>query len=185
MTISKAFPTTLLLLLGLLGSACGKGGTGNNNNGNPSTCSGTLSGTVNATITDCSFLWSNLGASALVTNDGHITTTDEDSAHTFTSFGLSFETTGDATAITLNDSTATVSSASLILSNPNGAGLLAYHSKKPNDPGAMVGSATITVQSAEPGSLPNTWNLHGTASATMVAPPKVSYSGTVSVAITF
>ena len=172
--------------LGLLAlGAGGCGGDGGGTGSEMSTCSGTLSGTVSAKVTDCKFLWSVTNGTALIQNDGHITTDDELANNSFFAFGLDFQTTGDARAMTLDAASATVTSASLMLSNPSGAGLIAYHSTKPNDITAMVGTASMTIASVVATSLPGVWEIHGTATATMVPPPRVSYTGTVTANLSF
>lgn len=172
--------------LGLLALAAGGcGGDSAGSGGETSTCSGTLSGTVSAKVTDCRFLWSVVNGTALIQNDGHITTDDELANNSFFAFGLDFQTTGDARVMTLDAASATVTSASLMLSSPSGAGLLAYHSSKPNDTGAMVGTAAMTITRVVASDLPGVWEIHGTATATMVPPPRVSYSGMVTANLSF
>lgn len=171
--------------MALTAVGCG-GSSDGTSGGGDSTCSGTLSGTVNAKITDCKFTWANTGSAALVGNDGHITTDDENGANSFYSFGFSFIATGDARVTTLDAAAASVTSASLILSNPNGASLIAYHSNKVGDTGAMVGATTLKISSISQSTAgPTVWDLHGSATATLVPPPNSSYSGQVTVSVNF
>ena len=114
------------------------------------------------------FMWSVTNGMALIQNDGHITTDDELANNSFFAFGLDFSDDGDARVMTLDAASATVTSASLMLSNPSGAGLIAHHSTKPNDTTAMVGTASMTIQSVVATSVPGVWEVHGTATATMV-----------------
>ena len=113
--------------------------------GGSSLCTGPLSGPLSATISVGKFLWSVLNGMALIQTEGHITTVDELADNGCYSFRFDFQTTGDVRSTTRDAASGTVTSASLILCSPSGAGLWASRRSKSNDTGAMVGSASLTI----------------------------------------